>query len=165
MDGVRAGAPSGGDDRVALEVRRNVEGRVHAQRRAIVGRANADDPHAQATRGSPHALHDLAAVRDEERADRADAGARHGGCGARRANGSERRRRHAESPADLLRGEAPAADPSLHCPDADIQLAGDLCGRQRVGHVAIVAPERLTDSVVNGLAVASSCRSCQSRGE
>ena len=70
VDRVGADARRDREDRLAVEVARDLVCLVGPCRRAVVGRVDADDPHPQPVRGPRDPRRDLPAVRDEQGPDR-----------------------------------------------------------------------------------------------
>jgi hypothetical protein len=70
MDRVGARAACDREDRLAVEVARDLVVLVHALRRAVARRMDADDPHPQPMRGPRDPHSDLTPIRDEQGPDR-----------------------------------------------------------------------------------------------
>ena len=128
VDGVGAGPPCDRDDRVAVEVARDLVGLVDAAGGTVVGGVDADDAHAEPMGRPRHACGDFTAVRDEQRPDRSS------GWSRRR----PRRRRTATNatPGHAIRArrwEAAVGDPALDGPDGHTELGCNLSRRQVIG--------------------------------
>ena len=134
MQRVSARAPSHVHDRVRIEVVGDRESKVDPVRSSVVRRVDADRPDPEQPRSAGNPLHDLTAVRDQERAD-----GRRTRC-RRVGHRPKRRARHANPSADPNPGQPAIGDPALDGADRDAELLRDFAGGQRlIGHVAIVA--------------------------